>query len=890
MVARVDVPLSITLGSGRKDPQGERVQVDPDELAGVLEAHEGVEAWWSGHVWRTDYRDADQWERSALIAVDLDYGVYVETETPSGRPKIKSSKLEVPDEQRQRIADAWDFGDFCPDAAWAHPTPHGHRVIWRLTAESTDPDEWARAAAGACRSAFDSLVALGLPLVSRDQVGIHGWHVDESASTDRARLYFAPRAFVDKHRRNGRVQERAGATTTAEHLASLVPQAEAEETQAPEIPDEVLSRMGDAAKRWAQDHPLDIPLRGARVDCPACESERCLGQVPHLEGRVACHSESHKHLEPSCGSPSRSGACYVFDALDLEAWRRAGERGHPVRRSDVLREDGYLGPSPLPDHPTTDEDREWEERLAQVDAATEAAVSIRIDPTVANLLGQLNDAANRGENRRAENICVTLHRELVGERATSTPTAALALPDAWDPYPCELLPGWARLYVEEAALANAVDPSWIALSLLVSSAALIGRTRVVELENGHTEPAVLWGAVAGGSGSRKSAAVKAGAYGFGKVAIRAREEYERALTSWNTENADRPKSQREQYPPRLRPEIDDATVEAVVQALQDNPRGLLLLRDELGGFLAGIGEYKKGSMADAARWCSMYDAARVVVDRKTEHYHAYVAAAAVSLLGGIQPATLRALYGETGSEQEHVELGLVPRLMFAMPPEVPRAPPRHRVPKERKVAAEECAHRLWYELRMRADARNRQVPTTVRLEAAAEDDYWRFWQAQEDARRAEPDPCLAAVLSKSTGLALRLALVLAYLEGQPAMLSTADLQLGIELAKWHAREARRVAFLFRGSEADHVALKVLDWIQRNPGRTARDIQAHVRGIKNADEGGRILEALEQAGRIRSEQAPNTGRGRPTARFYPSGICVDDPQTGGVYTNRAAGRP
>ncbi len=491
---------------------------------------------------------------------------------------------------------------------------------------------------------------------------------------------------------------------------------------------------------------------------------------------------------------------------------------------------------------------------------------------------QLQEALERGECDRARGILYTLHRELGGTAVAdgTAPGEPVVLPEAWEPYPIHVLPAWAHRYVLDAAQANAVDPSWIGLSLLVSTAALIGRARVVELGNGHQEPSVLWGACAGSSGSRKSAAVRAGTVGFAGVSSHLRRANERRIAKWRTANALRNKSEKTRPPPELRVEIDDVTVERVVDVLRQNPRGLLLLRDELGGFLAGIGEYKRGSLADAARWCSTYDAGRIQVDRKQDGYQAFVPAAAVSILGGIQPATLGALYGERGSEKDHVELGLVPRLMFAMPPEVEREPPRDRVPPEGRDRLREGCRRLWTEVKMRADAKNRQRPVRVHLTPEAEDLYWDYWLEQERARREEPDPCLAAVQSKATGLALRLALVVAYLDGAPLRLDTVDVEHGIALARWHAREARRVAFLFRGDRASRLAAKVLEVVERRcraadspDGVTCREVGQLVRGVKNAAEAERILSSLVAAGRLAAVDAPTTVQGgRPTVRYRP----------------------
>ena len=60
----------------------------------------------------------------------------------------------------------------------------------------------------------------------------------------------------------------------------------------------------------------------------------------------------------------------------------------------------------------------------------------------------------------------------------------------------------------------------------------------------------------------------------------------------------------------------DATVEAVAPILEANPRGVLLARDELAGWIRSFDRYAGGKGGgDAAHWLSMHNGEAVVVDR-----------------------------------------------------------------------------------------------------------------------------------------------------------------------------------------------------------------------------------------------------------------------------------
>ena len=112
-----------------------------------------------------------------------------------------------------------------------------------------------------------------------------------------------------------------------------------------------------------------------------------------------------------------------------------------------------------------------------------------------------------------------------------------------------------------------------------------------------------------------------------------------------------PKKDRDGDPPQQpvceRVIVSDTTVEALAPLLQANPRGLLLFRDEIAGWLNSMGQYKNGRGDDQAKWLEVHGARALRIDRKTGDDHfIYVERAAVSVVGGIQPGILRRCVGQ----------------------------------------------------------------------------------------------------------------------------------------------------------------------------------------------------------------------------------------------------
>ncbi|HWB10091.1 MAG TPA: DUF3987 domain-containing protein [Pirellulales bacterium] len=99
--------------------------------------------------------------------------------------------------------------------------------------------------------------------------------------------------------------------------------------------------------------------------------------------------------------------------------------------------------------------------------------------------------------------------------------------------------------------------------------------------------------------------------------------------------------------------------------LSANPRGLLLARDELAGWIGSFDRYAGGKgSADAANWLSMHNGESIVVDRKTGNPRTiFVPQAGVCVCGGIQPVILHRAWGV-----EHRESGLAARLLLTCPP------------------------------------------------------------------------------------------------------------------------------------------------------------------------------------------------------------------------------
>lgn len=274
-------------------------------------------------------------------------------------------------------------------------------------------------------------------------------------------------------------------------------------------------------------------------------------------------------------------------------------------------------------------------------------------------------------------------REETEEKAETPPAIALGLdlPEAFRPFPVAALPEPLASFVRQASEASGCDSSMVALPLLSALAAAIGNSLQAEVSPDWREPAILWTAVVCEPGDRKTQAMRQalGPMRRHEAHLRAEheaamaahreatDEHERQVERWKQEGkaGDRPEAPADAPPPE-RIIATDSTIEALARMLAKNPRGLLLVQNELGQWFADFNRYASGGRGgDAFKWAECFDAEAWTIDRVTSS-SVFVPRVSVSVAGGIQPGTLRAALAERGGQ--HRDNGLAARFNIAAPP------------------------------------------------------------------------------------------------------------------------------------------------------------------------------------------------------------------------------
>jgi hypothetical protein len=412
------------------------------------------------------------------------------------------------------------------------------------------------------------------------------------------------------------------------------------------------------------------------------------------------------------------------------------------------------------------------------------------------------------------------------------------LPEPFRSFPTQLLPEPLRSFVEQGATALGCDASYLALPALSVAAALIGNARSIRLKRDWHEPAIVWTGVIGDSGTLKSPALATilspvyrlqkgllkkhkadlAEYRRQKAAFAARKKKGK-LQVFSPGKNDKPCAEEEPERPLLAQLVtSDVTVEKLAVLLQDNPKGILVSRDELGGWLNSFVKYKsKGGASDLPNWLELHRAGTLIVDRKTgDRPSLFIPHAAVSVAGGVQFGSLaRAL------TPEYFEAGLTARLLWAMPPKRRKRWTEVEIAPEAHAAYDKLLSQL-RDLQLDEGAGGDREPFAVRLTPLAKEAWVKFYEewAREQAA-VEGD--LAAAFSKLEGYAARFALIHHVVsrvgdleDGQP--IEPVSIEAGIALAQWFADEARRIYATLRESAAERQFRRLIEFIRQHDGR------------------------------------------------------------------------
>jgi hypothetical protein len=326
------------------------------------------------------------------------------------------------------------------------------------------------------------------------------------------------------------------------------------------------------------------------------------------------------------------------------------------------------------------------------------------------------------------------------------------------------------------------------------------------------------------------------------------EDYEAKLRSYEAAVKERKKSGAEPPAKPARPTLErvtvnDATAEALVPILQENPRGVVLVRDELMGWVQSMNQYREGGKgADQQIWLSAWSGSTVTVDRKKTHElgplrvrHPFV-----SVIGGLTPDKLPALRGEKPRQRAELD-GFIDRVLLSYPPEPPVAAENWlEISEAAKGEIRDTLNRLRSLKMVRVkdgETGKGWRPFLVQLTPCGRRAWQEFTEAHAAERNADDFPLhLVGPWAKLRGYAARLALIVHMLrqvagEVQTESVDGESMGRAARLVHYFKSHARKVYTAMEADPRVAEARRVLRCLAVNADLndfTRRDLYQHLR--------------------------------------------------------------
>lgn len=462
-----------------------------------------------------------------------------------------------------------------------------------------------------------------------------------------------------------------------------------------------------------------------------------------------------------------------------------------------------------------------------------------------------------------------------------------------------LLPPGLEEWIKDTAELMQCPPDFLAVPAIIGLAAVVGRQiaiRPQEYDDWTVVPN-LFGAIVGSPGLMKTAAADAMLEPLKQLDIEGYEDYKEAQRDHEiqiliAEEAKKITKQKiaqdlkmgidpllsardeltePEEPARKRIMLHDTTIEKLGEILNQNPRGVLIFRDELTGWLRSL--ERDGREGDRAFYLEAWNGTgRFTYDRigrgTTE-----IEAACVSIFGCIQPGPLthymqRASLG--GADND----GLVQRFQLVVWPNTPKDWTLHdRKPnKEAKEAARQIYQRLNnIDLESLDAQRDGDLPY-LRFSPDAQE-IFNEWRDELEAKiRSGNEPeILEAHLAKYRSLIPSLALLIHLADGNPGPVSEDATGKACGWADYLETHARKIyaPALNTALFATHSLAKRIINRELSSDFTNRDIyRREWSGLSSKEDVQEAIETLEELDWIKSNKEKTAGRSKISYAINP----------------------
>lgn len=465
-------------------------------------------------------------------------------------------------------------------------------------------------------------------------------------------------------------------------------------------------------------------------------------------------------------------------------------------RFDGLKRRGneFVARCPVPSHGNGRGDRN--PSLSITDADDKALVTCHVGCSIDEIVGAVglnladlfydqspfvngSHAPKRARPLRIDPDALAARLEFIDEKPKPLPEMSVAAL----PLDAELIPEPLRDWIVDIADRMQCPVDYPACAAIVAAAAVVGNKVAIRPKINDSWLVVpnLFGAVVGLPGSMKSPAVNEALRPIYEIAKSERAEHEIALSAYAVEkelaDADKRRTkesyakgkiERDEFASALRShEIEppterrvftsDATVEKLGELLNQNPYGILMLRDELTGFLRGLD--RAGHEQDRAFYLEAWNGSGSFSFDRIARGTVHIKNLTLSIFGSIQPAMIGP-YLRSVSEEEGAD-GLMQRFQLLV---YPKPPKTYRYIDRRPLDAETATaiyRRLWELDPNKLNLRMQGEQAFVSFDSSAQAFFEEWFTDLETSLRSGEveDPAVLSHLAKYRSLMPSLALI-----------------------------------------------------------------------------------------------------------------------------------
>ena len=483
--------------------------------------------------------------------------------------------------------------------------------------------------------------------------------------------------------------------------------------------------------------------------------------------------------------------------------------------------------------------------------------------------------------------------------------------------PPELIPESLQPWLVDVAERGQIPLAFVAAPAVVALASVIGRTVGIHPKQ-HDDWLVvpnLWGAVIGRPGLMKTPAITEAVKPLRRLAMEAAEvfkaeeadaqageqvlklrivalqdEVKQAIKKGDQDEVARKQTelaglnaeQRDAAVHERRYIVNDSTVEKIGELLNQNPRGLLLIRDELSGWLRSLD--KQGREGDREFYLEAWNGSGQFTYDRIGRGTLHIEAITLSILGTIQPGKLRS-YVTSAVQSDAGDDGLLQRFQVVVWPDthgewenVDRRP--NREARERAFSIFSALDHLDPVSMTDDHLVGGDAPDIPALHFAPDaQELFDEWRGKLEVRLRsagmEATPAFESHLAKYRSLMPSLALIFHLVEvvsgHGDASVTLESARLAAAWCEFLEAHARKVyAPEIQGDAiAAHALIEKIDMGLIEDGCTVRDLyRPQWSGLSTPEQVMAGLELLQECGRVRIDKQETGGHPTTVVKLHP----------------------